>query len=182
MKRSQKAEMKQLYDELDTVEGMEKTYTSNVDYPEDVPVLEEFSEEDPIEDEEEYSEEEISLFLENVDFKDSKDKNGLSFDDMMPKRVTDTGVKMQLKENTVTPHFLVLREHVERTPSVCNYRDCFYDGAKAIKYKNWHKVPEGKKKIALRALEIHVNNEHKFQDTDIIDKSQIPTSYLSPTF
>jgi len=166
------------FEEMETVRAMEATYSGDVDMPEDVPLIEqsyELSEEEDV-----FDDEEVEAYLENVNFEDSK-LDGLSFDDLVPKNVPESGVKCQLKENIVQPHFLVLREFVERTPSVCVYRDCFYDGAKAIKFKNWHKVPVNKRKIALIALERHVQLRHKFRDTDIVDKAHIPTSWLSPT-
>lgn len=177
MKRSQVAEMNEFFEEMDTVKGMESTYTDAVDYPKDVPLIEELNLES--DEEEEYSDEELEMYLENVDFE--KSKTSLSFDEMMPAAPKEeSGIKCQLKENIVQPHYLILREFVERTPSVCSYRDCFYDGAEAIGFKKWSKVPERKRKIALAALERHTQLKHKFRDTDIVDKAQIPTSWLSP--
>lgn len=182
MTRKQKAAMNDFYAEMEVEEGMEKTYSGDVDTPDNVMLLEDLSsEEEPFDEDDEYSEEDIDAFLENVNFEDNSDVNGLSFDDMMPKKVVDTGIKYQQKENIVTPHYLVIRELVERTPSVCPYKDCLYDGAKAIKYKNWHKVPESKRKIALAALDRHNQLKHKFRNNELIDKSEIPTSWLSPT-
>lgn len=178
MKKNSKNEMQQVLDEIGTVKGFSTTYSGDVDYPDDVPFIEDLS--NPVSDEnEELNEEELEAFLENIDFQRSD--TGLSFDDMMPKPVIKTGVTYQRKENVVTPHFLVLRDLVKKTPSVCIYRDCFYDGAKAIGYKNWDKTPESKRRIALMVLERHVKMEHKFRDTDIIDEAQIPSSWLSST-
>lgn len=179
MKRSQIAEMNDFFEEMDTVKGIQKTYTDATDYPENVPLLEDFDSKEEIEDDE-LSDEELEMYLENVDFE--KSKTPLSFDEMMPAAPKEqSGIMCQLKENIVQPHFLVLREFVERTPSVCPYKDCFYDGAEAIGHKNWNKVPEKRKKIALAALERHTQRKHKFRDTDIVDKAQIPTSWISPT-
>lgn len=175
MTRKQREEMNQFYEELDTIEGMEKTHSGDVDMPDNVPLIEEFEEED--EEEVEYSEEELEIFLQNINLDDSK--TNLSFDDMMPQQVAPVGVPYQLKERVVTPHFLVLREYKKKSPSVCNYRDCVYCGAEAIGYKDWDATPEKKRKIALAALTRHVQNKHKFKDTDIIDESQIPTNWLS---
>lgn len=180
MKKSQVAEMNDFFDEMDTIKGMEKTYSDAVDYPEDTPLIEEDLSTTFEDEEEEYNEEDLEMFLENVNFEDSN--TNLSFDEMMPSAPKqETGIKCQLKENIVQPHFLVLREWAERTPSVCPYKDCFYDGSKAIGFKKWDKVPEKKKRIALAALEKHTQLKHKFRDTDIVDKAQIPTSWLSPT-
>ena len=179
MKKSQIAEMNNFFEEMDAIEGMEKTYTDAVDYPEDTPLIEEGLSVESEEDEE-YTEEDLEMFLENVSFESSN--TNLSFDEMMPQQPkAETGIKCQLKENIVQPHFLTLREWVERSPSVCPYKDCFYDGSKAIGFKKWDKVTEKKKKIALAALEKHTQLKHKFRDTDIVDKAQIPTSWLSPT-
>ena len=179
MKRSQVAEMNEFFEEMEVADGMKKTYTDATDYPEDTPLIENLFGED-VEEEEEYTEEELEMFLQNVDFKNSKTSH--SFDEIAPaKPKAEMGIPCQLKENVVQPHFLTLREWKERSPSVCPYRTCFYDGSEAIGYKDWNKVPEGKRKIALAALKRHNQNEHKFRDTDIIDKAQIPTSWLSPT-
>lgn len=186
MSKKQKEEMNQFMEEFEVEKGMEKTYSGDVDITDDIPLIEEdyngieeqvFS--DLEEEEEEYSEDEISMFLENVNFEESK--TNLSFDEMMPSVVPESGIKYQRKEKVVTPHFLVLRENVKRTPSVCPYRDCMYDGAQAISFKNWDKTPASKRRIALAALERHTQIKHKFQDSDIIDEAQIPTSWLSPT-
>lgn len=180
MTRKQKAEMKEFYEEIDTIEGMEHTHSGDVDMPDNVALLENLDQVDYVDDEEEeYSEDDIESFLENVNFESSD--NRLSFDEMMPATVVETGIKFQQKENIVTPHYLVIRELVERTPSVCHYKDCLYDGAKAIGFKNWHKVPKSKQKIALAALQKHNVQKHKFRNNELIDKAEIPSSWLSPT-
>lgn len=172
--------MNEYFEELDTIEGMEQTHSGDVDMPENVMLLDNLEQEQQdFDEDEEFSEEEVESFLENINLEDSN--NPLSFDEMMPKQVVHTGVKYQQKENIVTPHYLILREWVERTPSVCHYKDCLYDGAKAIGFKNWHKVPKNKQKIALAALDKHTQQKHKFRGTDLIDKAEIPTSWLSPT-
>lgn len=172
------AELDELYESEEAEQGMRKTYTDATDYPEDVPLIDEDEEEVQFEDDE-YSEEEMEMFLENINFENSN--NSQSFDEMMPQKKADSGIMCQLKENTVQPHYLVLREWVERSPSVCQYKDCFYDGSRAVGFKKWDKVPEKKRKIALAALERHIQLKHKFRDTDMIDKAQIPTSWMSPT-
>jgi hypothetical protein len=179
MKRAEVASMKEFYEELDTVEGMESTYSGDVDMPENVPLIENLEADEFSSDEDEYSEEEIEAFLEGIDVETSK--NQMSFDEMMPAKIVETGIKFQQKENIVTPHYLVLRELVEKTPSVCPYKDCFYDGAQAIGHKNWRKTPEGRKKIALLALQKHAQQKHKFRGNELIDKAEIPTHFLSPT-
>jgi hypothetical protein len=170
-KRNIQAEMKNVLQELEAEEGMEATYSGDVDMPDNVVLIEE--------DYEDYSDEEVDMFLENVNFEESK--NSMSFDEMMPKIVEPVGIPYQRKEKIVTPHFLILRENVKQSPSVCTYRDCMYDAAQAIGFKNWEKIPNGKKKIALAALEKHTEVKHKYVDSDIIDEAQIPTHWLSPT-
>jgi hypothetical protein len=181
MRKSQVAEMKEFFNEMDAVEGMESIYSGDVDMPGDVPLIENLSldEDDGFSDEEEYTEEEIEAFLENVDTEGTGSK--MSFDEMMPQKFVETGIKFQQKENIVTPHYLVIRELVEKTPSVCHYKDCMYDSAKAIGYKNWHRVPKSRQRIALAALQKHNQDRHKFRNNELIDKSEIPTHYLSPT-
>lgn len=175
MRKAQKARMNEFFEEMETIEGMEKTYTDAVDYPDEVPLIEELL----VEEEEDYTEDEINAFLENINLESSN--NPLSFDEMMPKPVQETGISYQRKENVVTPHYLVLREYVKQAPSVCTYRDCFYDGARAIGFKNWEKTPEKRKKIALAALEQHNQKKHRFDDTDIIDEANIPKFWMSPS-
>jgi hypothetical protein len=177
MTKKQKAQMDEFWEEMDTVKGMEATHSGDVDMPEDVMLLEEDYPDE--QEEEEYSEEEIEAFLDNVSLDDTP--TNLSFDDMMPKRIKKTGITYQQKEKTITPHYLVLRKLTKQSPTVCTYKDCFFDAAQAIGYKDYSKLPEKKRRIAAIALERHTQEKHKFTTNDIVDEAEIPSSWLSPT-
>ena len=179
MSKKQVEEMNEYFQEMDTVQGMNATYSGDVDMPDGVLLTEDELSPDIETYEDDYSEEELEVILQNVNFEDSR--TNLSFDEINPVIPEESGVKYQRKERVIQPHYLIIRENVKKTPSVCSYRDCMYDGAQALGFKNWDKTPDSKRRVAIAALDKHTQLKHKFQDSDIIDESQIPKSWLSPT-
>lgn len=163
---------------------MEDTFNSDINTQADVPLLEEISHtldqddalEYSVDSEEEYTEDEIESLLQNIDF--SADNTGLSFDQLMPAKKEPTGVTYQRKEKKVS-HFLVIRDLVELTPSVCDKPTCKYDAAKACGLREWSKVPANKRRLVLMALDRHKETAHKFVDDSIVDASELPQSWLS---
>lgn len=167
--------MDEFFESMEVAEELGKTYSSDVDFSEDAPLIEPGYL--PIDDTEElYSEDEISAFLENINLED--DKTGLSFDQMMPKTLEKSGVQYQRKERKMN-HFLVIRDLVKITPSVCTSSDCTYDAAKACGFSEWDKVSEGKKRLVATVLEQHRERKHKFVDDTIIDAVDYPGKWLS---
>lgn len=161
-------------------EDFSKTYSGDENYQEDAVLLE--SPVDlsiPDQEEEEYSEEEMNAFMETISL--DSDSNQLSFDEMFPTKKEKTGVLVQLKE-TKGSHYLVLRNAVVLTPSVCRKITCSYDASKAAGFKEWDKVPNDKKKLVLAILQRHDESKHKFVDNTIMDKSEMSGAWLSPTF
>lgn len=182
--------MDEVFQAMDIKEEMEHVKSSDVDVLDETPLIEEsfIEEDDEIgqEDygfqaeleEDEYSQSEMDAFLENVNLED--DKTHLSFDRMMPAKVTKTGVQFQRKERKLHT-LLVLRDLVELTPSTCKFVHCLYDSSKSCGFGKWTKVPESKKKLVLQVLQQHVDAKHKFVDDTVIDEAEIPQSWLSST-
>lgn len=154
---------------FDDVEETEEEFIAPSDEPE----------EESEEELEEYTEDEIQALLARLDLADS-DKNKFSFDALMPKKKKKTGIQIQRKEKKVH-HFLVLRDMVRMTPSVCKRPDCKFDSAKALGWKKrgWDDVPVGKQSLVLRILEEHMQSEHIFTDDSIIDLSDMPQAWLN---
>lgn len=194
---------------METDDDLNQTFSSDVDYSDDMPLIEEIKEDDEqgfeeiefsfnedevpsdslesldlsmgeIEEEEEYTESEIEALISRIDLADS-DNNKLSFDDLMPKKKKNTGIVVQRKEKKVH-NLLILRDLVIMYPSVCDKDFCKYDAAKAIGYKKrgWPDVPISKQKLVLRILQEH-KQTHKFIDNTIMDLSDVPQAWLTPS-
>lgn len=205
-----KIDYKEFISSMETDDDLNQTFSSDVDYPDDMPLIEEneeddeqgleeiefsFDEEEEIadsvesldlsmgeaeEEQEEYTEEEIESLLSRIDLADS-DNNKLSFDDLMPKKKKKTGISVQRKEKKVH-NLLVLRDLVVMHPSVCDKDFCKFDAAKAIGYKKrgWPDVPASKHKLVLRVLEEH-KQTHKFVDNTTMDLADVPQAWLTPS-
>lgn len=175
--RSQKQAMDEFLKEMETAEAIERTYTDAVDYPPDSPLIEQSVEE--FEEPDEYTEEELEAFFGKIDLDESNAISQLSFDEMMPARTEKTGVLVQRKENKIS-NLLILRDLTELTPSVCKLTHCSYDAARAAGFKKWDNVPQRKQKLVLQILQQHIDKKHKYVDDTIIDKADVPTSWLAP--
>lgn len=195
---------------MDSLE-MEQTFNSAVDYPDDRPILEEPEEdfdtdeflrvEDNLDDDLSEAEErsdiddaQIESIISRVDLSDVQ-RQSMSFDDLMPKKVVRTGVINQRKEKKFQQGLLVIREAFILTPSVCKRTDCMFDAAQALGFKKakdtkekgriirrgtfWESVPEGKKKLVLTALKQHVVERHTHHDESMFDEADRPTSWLT---
>lgn len=206
-----KTDYKEFIAALEVDDDLNQTFSSDVDYSEDMPLFEENEEneeqqgleevefsfdedEEPAdslesvglsmgeaeEEQEEYTEAEIEALVSRIDLADS-DNNKLSFDDLMPKKKKKTGITVQRKEKKVH-NLLVLRDLVVMHPSVCDKDFCKYDAAKAIGYKRrgWPDVPVSKQKLVLRVLEEH-KQTHKFVDNTVMDLSDVPQAWLTPS-
>lgn len=208
-----KQDFKEYIQSMEVDDELNQTFSSDVDYPDDMPLIEETEEDDEqgieevefsfdedeespsslesldlsmgdIEEEEEseeYTEEEIQALITRIDLADS-DNNRLSFDDLMPKKKKKTGISVQRKEKKVH-HLLVLRDLVVMHPSVCPLQHCKFDAAKAAGYKKrgWPDVPASKRKLVMRILEEHSQTQHKFVDNSIMDLSDVPQAWLTPS-
>jgi hypothetical protein len=149
---------------METDDDLNQTFSSDVDYPDDMPLIEEIEDDDEQSLEEvEFSfdeDEEPASSLESLDLSmgqieeeeqeeytegeiesllsridlANSDNNKLSFDDLMPKKKKKTGIGVQRKEKKVH-HLLVIRDLVVMHPSVCKLQHCKFDAAKAIGYK-----------------------------------------------
>lgn len=137
---------------------MEKTFNGDVDYPDDVPLLEDEEEEelDPeeefdaeeflraedtldddlaaAEEESDISDNEIDSIINRVDLSDVQ-RVSMSFDDLVPKKKPRTGIINQRKEKRFQQGLLVIREAVILTPSTCKRADCTFDAARALGFK-----------------------------------------------
>ena len=205
-----KTDYKEFIAALEVDDDLNQTFSSDVDYPDDMPLIEEREEEyeqgleevefnfdedkepsDSLEslglsmgeieeEEEEYTEAEIEALISRIDLADS-DSNKLSFDDLMPKKKKKTGITVQRKEKKVH-NLLVLRDLVVMHPSVCDKDFCKYDAAKALGYKKkgWPSVPPSKHKLVMRILEEH-KQTHKFVDNTVMDLSDVPQAWLTPS-
>lgn len=208
MAKRVKTDYKEFIAAMETDDDLNQTFSSDVDYPDDMPLIEEneeddeqgleeiefsFDEDEEIadsvesldlalgqveEEQEEYTEEEIEALVSRIDLADS-DNNKLSFDELMPKKKKKTGITVQRKEKKVH-NLLVLRALVVMHPSVCDRDFCKYDAAKAIGYKKrgWPDVPAGKQKLVLRVLEEH-KQTHKFVDNTTMDLADVPQAWLT---
>ncbi len=210
MAKRVKTDYKEFIAAMETDDDLNQTFSSDVDYPDDMPLIEENEEDDEQgleeiefnfdddeeitnsvesldlsmgeveEEQEEYTEEEIEALVSRIDLADS-DNNKLSFDDLMPKKKKKTGIVVQRKEKKVH-NLLILRDLVVMHPSVCDRDFCKYDAAKAIGYKKrgWPDVPSGKQKLVLRVLEEH-KQTHKFVDNTTMDLADVPQAWLTPS-
>jgi hypothetical protein len=216
---------------------MEQTFSGDVDYPDDVPLLEEeddfgseeYDEEEyedlesdllraedtldadlrAAEDESDLDDAQIETLISRVDLNDVV-RQGMSFDELMPKKIKKTGVINQRKEKKYQHGLLVIREDVTITPASCKRLDCTFDAAKACGFKKgrdirgepkivringvvqrkpgdvirkgtfWDTVPAGKKKLVLIALKKHVIEKHSHQDESMFDEAERPKSWLTP--
>lgn len=213
MAKRSRNNFKEYIESMDIDEDLNQTFSSDVDYSEDMPLIEEIEEgpgleevefesldfEDEVEpsdsveslnlamgeieeeEEEEYTEAEVEALISRINLSDS-DKNVLSFDDLMPKKKKKTGIMVQRKEKKVH-HLLVLRDPVIMYPSVCPLQHCKFDAAKAIGYKKrgWPDVPPSKHKLVLRVLEEHSQTQHTHVDDTIMDLSDVPQAWLTPS-
>ena len=205
-----KTDYKEFIAALEVDDDLNQTFSSDVDYPDDMPLIEEREEEyeqgleevefnfdedeepsdsleslglsmgEAEEEQEEYTEAEIEALISRIDLADS-DSNKLSFDDLMPKKKKKTGITVQRKEKKVH-NLLVLRDLVVMHPSVCDKDFCKYDAAKALGYKKkgWPSVPPSKHKLVMRILEEH-KQTHKFVDNTVMDLSDVPQAWLTPS-
>lgn len=174
-----KSEMQEFMAAFQADEDLHKTYSSDVDLPDDVPLIEDSYTPKGEEEEIQYSEDELSAFFENVDLEN--DSGNTSFESLMPKRPKElSGIKLQRKEVKVNS-LLVLRELVELTPSTCGFAHCMYDAAKACGFPNWTSVPDAKRKLIEAVLEQHREKKHRFVDDTIIDSVERSKSWMSST-
>lgn len=205
-----KTDYKEFMAAMETDDDLNQTFSSDVDYPDDMPLFEENEEyeqgleeidfsfeegEEPTqslesldislgdveEEQEEYTEDEIESLLSRIDLANS-DNNKLSFDELMPKKKKKTGIGVQRKEKKVH-HLLVLRDLVVMYPSVCKLQHCKFDAAKAIGYKKrgWPDVPASKHKLIARVLEEHVQDQHQHVDDTFMDLADVPQAWLTPS-
>lgn len=210
MAKRTRNDYKAYMESMDADDDLNQTFSSDVDYSDDMPLIEaseddegleetefSFDEEEEIsnsietlglsmgdveeEEQEEYTEEEIASLISRIDLADS-DRNKLSFDDLMPKKKKKTGIGVQRKEKKVH-HLLVLRDLVVMHPSVCKFQHCKFDAAKAMGYKKkgWPDVPSSKHKLAMRILEEHIQTQHQHVDDTFMDLADIPQAWLTPS-
>jgi hypothetical protein len=211
MAKRVKTDYKEFIAAMETDDDLNQTFSSDVDYPDDMPLIEETEEDDELgleevefdfdeddepansveslnlsmgeieEEQEEYTEGEIESLISRLDLADS-DNNKLSFDELMPKKKKKTGIGVQRKEKKVH-HLLVIRDLVVMYPSVCKQGHCKFDAAKAIGYKKkgWPSVPASKHKLVMRVLEEHVQTQHQHVDDTFMDLADVPQAWLTPS-
>lgn len=206
-----KIDYKQVIQSLEVDDDLNQTFSSDVDYSDDMPLIEEEypgleevdfdevdfdDEEEPstsaeflassiIEEEEEEEEEEYTE--EEIASLIARidladsDKNKLSFDDLMPKKKKKTGIMVQRKEKKVH-HLLVLRDNVIMYPSVCKLQFCKYDAAKALGYKKRGWPDVPKSKHKLIERILEEHMlTHKFIDDSVMDLADVSQAWLTPS-
>lgn len=211
MAKRVRTDYKEFIAAMETDDDLNTTFSGDVDYSDDMPLIEENEEDDEQGLEEiEFSfddDEEITNSLESLDLSMGEvkeeereeyteeeiealvsridladsDNNKLSFDDLMPKKKKKTGIVVQRKEKKVH-NLLVLRDLVVMHPSVCDRDFCKYDAAKAIGYKKRGWPDVPASKHKLVLRVLEEHKQtHKFVDNTTMDLADVPQAWLTPS-